>query len=71
LRAQHSDYGRIEALGPIEAALTRISGQYRWQLLLKGGQVGPLHRLARELLSAANRAADVQITVDVDPLFLM
>jgi hypothetical protein len=33
--------------------------------------VGPLHRLARELLSAANRAADVQITVDVDPLFLM
>jgi primosomal protein N' (replication factor Y) (superfamily II helicase) len=71
LRAQHRDYGRIEALGPIEAALTRISGQYRWQLLLKGGQVGPLHRLARELLSAANRAADVQITVDVDPLFLM
>jgi primosomal protein N' (replication factor Y) (superfamily II helicase) len=71
IRMQNPEYGRIEALGPIEAPLARISGQYRWQLLLKGAQVGPLHRLVRALLSAFNRPADVQVTVDVDPLFLM
>ncbi len=71
LRAQQPDYGRIEALGPIEAPLARISGQYRWQLLLKGDQAGPLHRLAGELVSPPSKHADVTIAADVDPLFLM
>ncbi|KPJ77591.1 MAG: primosomal protein N' [Deltaproteobacteria bacterium SG8_13] len=75
LQQRTEEFSRsVEILGPIEAALTKIAGRYRWQLLTKGAGVRPLHRFARALLSE-NQAffnhRGVHITVDVDPLFVM
>ena len=65
---------RVEIMGPIEAPLHRIANQFRWQMLLKGPAVVPLHRFVRELLAhkevQANRGR-IHVGVDVDPVFLM
>ncbi len=64
----------VEVLGPIEAPLSRIAGQYRWQVLLKSANADQLHRFARNLIfdsgtALANR--QVSLAVDVDPFFMM
>jgi primosomal protein N' (replication factor Y) len=64
----------IQLLGPIEAPLARIAGQYRWQLLVKSLQTGALQRFADRLLDAFPHGwirRRVRMVVDVDPLFLM
>lgn len=65
---------RVEIMGPIEAPLHRIANQFRWQMLLKGPAVVPLHRFVRELLAhkevQTNRGG-IHVGVDVDPVFLM
>jgi primosomal protein N' (replication factor Y) len=64
----------LEILGPIEAPLFRIAKQYRWQILLKGLDVKPLHRFLNNLW-LENRAIinrrDVKVALDVDPIFMM
>ena len=64
----------VEVMGPIEAALTRIAGKYRWQILLKGQQVKTLHRFTRRLLAenpAMFNQRGFSVAVDVDPYFMM
>ena len=64
----------LEILGPIEAALFKIARKYRWQILLKGLEVKPLHRFLNNLWlenrSIINRP-DVNVVLDVDPIFMM
>ncbi|MFY9708108.1 MAG: primosomal protein N' [Desulfobacterales bacterium] len=64
----------VEVMGPIEAALARIAGKYRWQILLKGQRAGTLHRFVwrvmRENPALFNRRG-VTVAVDVDPFFMM
>jgi primosomal protein N' (replication factor Y) len=75
LKASKPDaFSSIEALGPITSPLPRVAGHYRWQILLKGEGVGPLHRFVRELLTHnrplfSNR--QVKIVVDVDPFYML
>jgi primosomal protein N' (replication factor Y) len=64
----------IQLLGPIEAALARIAGHFRWQILIKSRQAAVLHRFADRLLAGETRAftgRQVRTVIDVDPLFLM
>ena len=64
----------LDIMGPIEAPLTRIANQYRWQLLIKGTSVHNLHAFVQELLFGPHGPGgkrDVNVAVDVDPLFLM
>ncbi len=64
----------LEILGPVEAPLYRIAGKYRWQILLKGLEVQPLHRFLRHLW-LVNQAKvsrhDITVVLDVDPVFMM
>jgi primosomal protein N' (replication factor Y) (superfamily II helicase) len=64
----------LEILGPVEAPLYRIAGKYRWQILLKGLEVQPLHRFLHNLWlvnkSKISRR-DVTVILDVDPVFMM
>ncbi len=72
--AANPAYAQLEALGPIEAPLHRIANQYRWQMLIKGTGVGPLHRFVHDLLThekLQGGRGGVTVGVDVDPLFLM
>jgi primosomal protein N' (replication factor Y) len=64
----------IQILGPIEAALARIAGHFRWQILIKSLQAAVLHRFADRLLaghSSALTGRQVRTVIDVDPLSLM
>lgn len=64
----------IEMLGPIEAPLFKIAKQYRWQILLKGLKVKPLHQFLRTLWlenQAKVNRRDVKVVLDVDPIFMM
>jgi primosomal protein N' (replication factor Y) len=60
----------VACLGPSPAALARLKGRYRWQLLLKGKARGELHRAARQILELGRQGLSrsrVRLTVDVDP----
>ena len=63
----------VEVMGPIEASIGRIADRFRWQLLLKGSRVKPLHRFVRRV-STENPGlfsnARVRVVIDVDPFFM-
>ena len=63
----------LEILGPIEAPIPKIAKHYRWQILLKGRSVKPLHEFLHKVWFE-NRAAiqnrDVKVVLDVDPFFM-
>lgn len=65
---------RLKLMGPIEAPLARIANRHRWQLLVSSPDIAGLHRLVHELILGANAVAtarDIQVSIDVDPFFLM
>ncbi|MCP4746776.1 MAG: primosomal protein N' [Desulfobacteraceae bacterium] len=71
---KYSEYADIGLMGPIEAPLSRIAEKYRWQLLVKGPRAGSLHKMMHELIfGKANvlEKSTVEISLDVDPVFLM
>jgi primosomal protein N' (replication factor Y) len=61
--------GKVGVIGPAESPLVRLRGRYRWQMLLRGTESGPLHLLAEKLLEGAGRGLEIQ--VDVDPVHFM
>jgi primosomal protein N' (replication factor Y) len=64
----------IRIMGPVEAALARIAGHYRWQILLKSPRSGSLRRFVLRLRADNPRRFSnrhVRLVVDVDPQFLM
>jgi primosomal protein N' (replication factor Y) len=74
LQQSGPEYGALALLGPIEAPLTRIANQYRWQLLIKGEKVHLLHAFVKALLFGSRGPAssrEINVSIDVDPLFLM
>lgn len=75
LQAENPDFkNHIEVMGPIEAPVTRIADQFRWQILLKSAHPGLLHRFARSLLLEnvpARTSGGVRVGIDVDPFFMM
>ncbi|MCP4720830.1 MAG: primosomal protein N', partial [Desulfobacteraceae bacterium] len=63
----------IQILGPIEAAIHRISSRFRWQILIKGPSSTNLSRLVKSMKAILKVKAmkQVAITIDVDPYSLM
>ncbi len=64
----------IRIMGPAEAALSRIAGYYRWQILLKSPRSGTLRRFVLRLRADCPRrfaSRHVRVVIDVDPQFLM
>lgn len=64
----------IRIMGPVEAALPRIAGHYRWQILLKSPHSAPLRRFVVRLRNDVPRRfsnRDVRVVVDVDPQVFM
>lgn len=73
LKCNYGD-AQLQILGPIEAPLQRIADHYRWQLLVKGGQVNALHRFVHQLIygeKGFGGSAQIKVSLDVDPVFLM
>ena len=64
----------VQIWGPVESPLTRIAGQYRWQILLKGQRGRGLHQLIdclqQEQAPLFSRR-DVKISINVDPYYML
>ena len=57
----------IEILGPAPSPIEKLRNRYRWQLLLKGDQIGPLIGLASTVRETFTKARNVRLHIDVDP----
>ena len=56
-------------LGPAPAAIERVRGRYRWQVLVRASAPAALRALARAAGTCARRVrtADLRVIIDVDP----
>ncbi|MBO4758507.1 MAG: primosomal protein N', partial [Spirochaetaceae bacterium] len=66
-----SDSAATEVLGPAECALSLISSNYRFQVLLRGPYLAPLQKLCNAFLRSYRVPQGVYIEVDVDPVALL
>ncbi len=66
---------QVEVLGPVEAPLARIRGNYRWHIILKSTSPPRLNALARETRAQfggkAGRGAGTVLEVNVDPVSML
>lgn len=60
-----------ETIGPAECPLLKISMNFRYQILLKGQNIGALQEAAEKLLYNYTHPQTVYIECDVDPVSLM
>jgi primosomal protein N' (replication factor Y) len=63
--------GEVQFVGPAEAPLHKLRGQYRYHMLLKGPARERLCAVADDLLSRLGECGDTAISVDVDPVDMM
>ncbi|MDD5789149.1 MAG: primosomal protein N', partial [Spirochaetia bacterium] len=68
---QKNDAASTEILGPSECPLSKISGSFRWQIILRGPGIKTLQQAASKLFYNYSRPADVYIETDVDPVNLL
>jgi primosomal protein N' (replication factor Y) len=66
LRRNAPAYG-VEVRGPAPAPLYRLRGQFRFQILLKCAQPGPLRRLVAALETRIEVPQGVHRSIDMDP----
>ncbi len=70
--ALDGERGGVEVLGPAPAALAKLRGRHRFQLLLKGAEEAEVRRAAARLLEATTRLPDaVQTSVDANPVNML
>jgi len=69
-RAQRSQRGAFDLLGPAPAPLTRIKGEHRAQFFLKGASRARMREALRGALAEMPELAR-RVTVDVDPLSVL
>jgi len=72
--AEPENFAALDILGPAEAALARIAGNFRWQVLLKSLNGGALHRFMDRLIAEHPQvfaARSERVVIDVDPFFMM
>ena len=55
-----------EIIGPAPSPLSKIRGQYRWQMLIKGPRIRTLQQIASALVEK-HATACFRLTIDVDP----
>ena len=72
LKTQFPQYGSIEVLGPAEAPLSKLRGQFRYHLLIKTTQPAAANPFSRQLLGDQDWVpSGVKILIDIDPMSLL
>lgn len=72
LKQKFTQYSDIEILGPAEAAIAKLRGQYRYHLLLKGQNSQQTSAFCQQVL--ANQEwlpSGCKLSIDVDPVNLL
>jgi primosomal protein N' (replication factor Y) len=60
-----------EVLGPVPAAIPKLKGMYRFQILLKGKGLDRLQSALRQSLQKLVIPKDVRVVVDVEPMDIL
>ncbi len=72
LKLQNSAYHEIEILGPAEAPLSKLRGQFRYHLLLKASSAQVVNSFSRQILGQQDWLPPrTRIIVDIDPMSLL
>ncbi|HEY8272669.1 MAG TPA: primosomal protein N' [Pseudobdellovibrionaceae bacterium] len=72
LKTQFPKYESVEILGPAEAPLAKLRGQFRFHLLLKGPVAAILNTFSRQALGDEEwLPTGIKILLDVDPMNLL
>lgn len=72
LKEKFSAYQEVEILGPTEAPIAKLRGQFRYQILLKGQSHNVMNQLTRQILGQEDWIPKkTKVIVDVDPLALL
>ena len=64
----------LEILGPAPAILHRLRAKYRWQIILKSGEINSLHSVLKkyhEIIVKVKELKRVRVHIDVDPVNLV
>ncbi len=56
----------VQVLGPSEAFMEKLKGKYRWDILLRSKQIGPLQEALR-MAERLRSSEEIPFLVDVDP----
>lgn len=72
LQQKNENYKQIEILGPAEAPLAKLRGNYRYNLLIKGSNSKILNSFVRQVIADKEWIGrGIKITTDVDPINLL
>ena len=61
----------IDILGPVEAPLFLLRGQYRYRLLLKGDKRNKLNSFTKKMIEKTPPESTIRLIIDVDPYSFM
>ncbi|MCK8826913.1 primosomal protein N' [Natroniella acetigena] len=68
------DSEEVMLLGPVPAPLSKLKGEFRWQLILKGTELEDLRQVNEESLEQLKEEESVEtvrVSVDVDPIGML
>jgi primosomal protein N' (replication factor Y) (superfamily II helicase) len=65
------DEDGVEILGPAEAPLSKISGNWRWQIIIRSRTLNRLHKAAVLFSEQFKPASGVYMEIDIDPISLL
>ena len=61
----------IKVLGPVEAPIALLRGQFRFRILIKGNNRKNINKLTKKIVRDAKLPASVKLIIDVDPYSFM
>ena len=61
----------IKVLGPVEAPIFLLRGQYRFRILIKGNNRKNINKLTKKIVRNAKLPSSVKLIIDVDPYTFM
>ena len=62
-----SNVKNIDILGPVEAPLNLLRGQYRYRILMKGKSRKNLNLVTKEMIASLKIPSSIKLVIDVDP----
>ena len=66
-----SENENIKVLGPVEAPIALLRGQFRFRILIKGNNRKNINKLTKKIVRDAKLPASVKLIIDVDPYSFM
>ena len=71
LAQQDQNSKNIKILGPVEAPIFLLRGQYRYRILLKSNSRKNLNKFTKKIVENIKLPSSVKLIIDVDPYSFM